>query len=78
MLRGNHTITVGTHNEFFKFKNLFLAESFGYYYFPTLDAFEAGHSRRAYTIRFYATSNPLGRRSSRRASTVCTPTTSGA
>jgi outer membrane receptor for ferrienterochelin and colicin len=40
---GNHTVTIGTHNEFFKFKNLFLSEAFGYYFFPTLDQFTTGN-----------------------------------
>ncbi|HEX3069517.1 MAG TPA: TonB-dependent receptor [Thermoanaerobaculia bacterium] len=40
MLKGNHTIVVGTHNELFKFKNLFLSEFDGYYFYPTLAAFE--------------------------------------
>jgi hypothetical protein len=42
LLNGNHTITIGTHNEFFTFKNLFLSEFYGYWYFPTLDAFYTG------------------------------------
>lgn len=41
-IRGNHNIVIGTHNELFKFANLFLSEAFGYYYFPTLADFEAG------------------------------------
>jgi outer membrane receptor for ferrienterochelin and colicin len=41
-LLGDHTITVGTHNEFFEFTNYFLASFYGYYYFPNLDALEAG------------------------------------
>jgi len=40
ILKGNHTIVVGTHNELFKFKNLFLSEANGYYFYPTLAAFE--------------------------------------
>jgi hypothetical protein len=36
---GNHTITLGTHNEFFEFKNLFLSEFYGYYYFRTFQDF---------------------------------------
>ncbi|MEA2165822.1 MAG: hypothetical protein QOK37_3949 [Thermoanaerobaculia bacterium] len=40
MLKGNHTIVLGTHNELFKFKNLFLSEFDGYYFYPTLAAFE--------------------------------------
>ncbi len=42
LLKGNHTFTFGTHNEFFDFKNLFLSEFYGYYYFKTLDDFKAG------------------------------------
>lgn len=51
LVRGGHTLTVGTHNEFFEFKNLFLSEFYGYYYFPTLDAFEAGRASE-YRISF--------------------------
>lgn len=36
-LTGNHTLTFGTHNEFFEFKNLFMSEALGYYFFPTLE-----------------------------------------
>jgi len=39
-VHGAHTIVLGTHNESFKFANLFVQDAFGYYYFPTLDAFE--------------------------------------
>ena len=38
-LRGAHTITVGTHNEFFSFKNLFLSSFYGHYYFRTMQDF---------------------------------------
>jgi hypothetical protein len=40
VLKGNHTIVIGTHNELFKFKNLFMSEANGYYFYPTLAAFE--------------------------------------
>src|SRR5438270_8051505 len=40
ILKGNHTIVVGTHNELFKFKNLFLSEANGYYCYPPLAASE--------------------------------------
>jgi len=43
---GDHTITVGTHNEFFTFDNLFIQNAFGAYEFANLDAFEAGIARR--------------------------------
>jgi outer membrane receptor for ferrienterochelin and colicin len=58
-VRGAHTITLGTHNEFFKFKNLFLSEFYGYYFFDTLADFEAGKARE-YRIS-YATGDDPGR-----------------
>lgn len=45
LLFGNHSLTLGTHNELFSFKNLFQSEAFGYYFFPTLADFEAGTPR---------------------------------
>ena len=33
---GNHVITIGTHNEFFSFRNLFIRSFYGYYEFQTL------------------------------------------
>ncbi len=41
-LKGDHTLTIGTHNEFFGFENLFIQNAFGSYEFDDLDAFEAG------------------------------------
>ncbi len=46
LLKGNHTITLGTHNEFFTFDNLFIQNGFGAYEFTDLDAFDAGVARR--------------------------------
>jgi hypothetical protein len=40
--RGSHTFTVGTHNEFFQFRNLFIRDNFGTYRFSSLDNLEAG------------------------------------
>lgn len=37
---GNHTITVGTHNEFFKFRNLFIRNFLGYYQYNSLTDFQ--------------------------------------
>ena len=37
--KGNHTFTFGTHNEFYKFSNLFIGNLFGSYYFSTPDDF---------------------------------------
>jgi hypothetical protein len=42
LLKGQHTITIGTHNEFFKFRNLFIRDNFGTYTFNSLDLFDQG------------------------------------
>ena len=39
--RGSHTITLGTSNEFFSFSNLFVRNAFGFWRFPSVDAFLA-------------------------------------
>ncbi|HXI12598.1 MAG TPA: carboxypeptidase regulatory-like domain-containing protein [Thermoanaerobaculia bacterium] len=57
LVRGNHSITVGTHNEVFEFKNLFLSEFYGYYYFPTVAAFESGTATE-YRISFANGADP--------------------
>lgn len=54
---GDHTVTVGTHNEIFEFGNLFLASFYGYYFFPSLDAFEEGIASE-YAIGFATGDNP--------------------
>ncbi len=36
---GNHTITVGTHNEIYKMKNLFLQAAYGEYVYSSIDDF---------------------------------------
>jgi Carboxypeptidase regulatory-like domain len=56
-VKGAHTLVFGTHNESFDFKNLFIQSFYGYYYFPTLDAFEAG-TPDEYSIGFATGSNP--------------------
>jgi len=43
-VRGGHTITVGTHNELFKFKNLFIRDAFGTYRFNGIANLEAGRA----------------------------------
>jgi hypothetical protein len=40
--RGIHSITVGTHNEFFDFSNLFVQNLYGLYRFPSIQALQAG------------------------------------
>jgi outer membrane receptor protein involved in Fe transport len=43
---GRHTFTVGTHNEFFRFANLFVRNPFGFYTFNDFAAFQAGTPSR--------------------------------
>ncbi|MGE0442690.1 MAG: TonB-dependent receptor [Gemmatimonadales bacterium] len=43
---GNHQITLGTHNEFFSFRNLFFAGSKGVWTFANADAYDAGTPNR--------------------------------
>ncbi len=57
VLKGNHTITVGTHNEFLKLRNLFIRDNFGTYSFASLDLFEQGLAQ-SYDYSFSATSDP--------------------
>ena len=58
LLKGTHTLTVGTHNEFLNLKNLFIRDNFGTYFFSNLDTFEAGKAQQ-YDHSFSATSDPL-------------------
>jgi len=53
---GNHMLTIGTHNEFFKFANLYIRNLYGYWEFSSLDNFEKGTASRYYHD-FY-TANP--------------------
>jgi hypothetical protein len=43
---GDHTITVGTHNELVSFNNLFIQDFFGAYEFDSIEAFQAGTPTR--------------------------------
>ncbi len=56
--RGNHLFTIGTHNEFFEFRNLFIRDNFGTYRFSSLDNFQAGFAQQ-FDYSFSATSDPL-------------------
>jgi hypothetical protein len=55
--RNNHVITIGTHNEFVKFRNLFIRDNFGSYRFASLDLFEQGLAQQ-YDHSFSATPDP--------------------
>jgi hypothetical protein len=52
IFKGNHTIVLGTHNEFFKFYNVFVQREFGKYEFSSLDDFENGDP--SYFDRYYS------------------------
>lgn len=41
-VKGNHTLTIGTHNELFHFYNLFIPNSFGTYRFSSVANYQAG------------------------------------
>jgi hypothetical protein len=56
--RGSHLITIGTHNDIFKFKDLFIRDNFGTYRFSNLNNFAAGLAQQ-YDYSFSATSDPL-------------------
>jgi hypothetical protein len=58
LVRGSHTLTVGTHNEFFRFRNLFIQNAFGNYRFATVDNFAAGIAG-SYDYSYSNTSDPL-------------------
>ncbi len=51
-IKGNHTLTIGTHNEFFTFDNLFIQNGFGAYEFRTLDDFVQNRPARVYNFSF--------------------------
>lgn len=51
--RGDHTLTFGTHNEFYSIFNLFLRQNFGSYEFDSIDDFINNERPSAYT-RTYA------------------------
>jgi len=56
-LWGDHTFTVGTHNEIFSFDNLFIRQAFGEYDFFSLEDFAAGRAR-SFDRSFSATDDP--------------------
>jgi hypothetical protein len=60
MLKGRHTVTIGTHNEFLDLSNLFIRDAFGSYSFSSLANFEAGFAQQ-YDRSFSATSDPAQR-----------------
>jgi hypothetical protein len=56
--QGTHALTIGTHNEFFKFSNLFTQQLYGEYVFNSVEFLEQGLAQ-GYTRNFSRTSDPL-------------------
>ncbi|GJM32672.1 MAG: cell envelope biogenesis protein OmpA [Saprospiraceae bacterium] len=46
--KGNHTITLGTHNEFSHFYNLFIPTNYGVYFYDNVDQFITGQQASGY------------------------------
>ena len=57
MVRGKHQFTIGTHNEFFKFRNLFIRDIYGAYDFASIANFEAGLAS-SYSLSFANGADP--------------------
>jgi hypothetical protein len=57
VVKGAHTFTLGSHNEFLDLKNLFIRDAFGTYEFASLALFEQGLAQ-SYNHSFSATSDP--------------------
>lgn len=55
--RGRHQFTVGTHNELFAFRNLFIRDNFGVYEFTSPELFEQGLAQ-SYSYSFSRTGDP--------------------
>lgn len=53
IFKGKHTITLGTHNEFYRFYNLFVQNIFGNYAFNSLEAFESQTGATPVAPTFY-------------------------
>ena len=52
--KGNHTITIGTHNEFYSIYNLFMREAFGSYTFSNYNDFMTNQLPDSYSITYSA------------------------
>ena len=48
LYKGNHTLTFGTHNEFYSFNNVFVRQNFGSYRFSSLQSFLNGDNAIEY------------------------------
>lgn len=58
--KGRHTITIGTHNEFYSVGNLFIRQNYGAYEFSSLQDFLTGQPADAYFRSFSLVDNVTG------------------
>ena len=56
-VRGRHQLTIGTHNELFRFRNLFIRDNFGVYEFASPELFAQGLAQ-SYSYSFSRTADP--------------------
>ena len=56
-VRGRHQLTIGTHNELFRFRNLFIRDNFGVYEFTSPELFEQALAQ-SYSYSFSRTADP--------------------
>jgi hypothetical protein len=57
LVRGKHSFTFGTHNEFFKFRNVFIANLYGAYEFTGVQSFQDGLAT-GYNLTYSNSSDP--------------------
>ncbi len=78
MVKGTHTLTFGTQNEFYKFYNLFIQYLYGGYRFNSIANFNERDRPELTTTTSRTPRTPNRRPSSRSCSSGSTPATSGA
>jgi hypothetical protein len=57
MIKGDHTLTIGTHNEFFKFANVFIQDNYGTYFFNSIADLQLGVAQ-VYRVGYATGSDP--------------------
>ncbi len=60
LYRGAHTITIGTHNEFYDIYNLFIGQNYGTYRYTSIDAFTSGATAKEYDRAYSLVDNLTG------------------
>jgi len=60
LYKGKHTITIGTHNEFYNMYNLFMRRNFGEYEFGSVDDFISGAAPTDYEVSYSLVDDIVG------------------